>query len=128
MWFEKNRDKDHGDMTQNPTCVKITRSIFMNKKTISFRVYQANRLEQRAENQYVAGIIIIESPYSSTEESDYKSLSYDSKGNVRAANARSRYSNRTVTLIKHSAAFIIYSVILHCKLFCREFSYKQVTL
>ena len=52
----------------------------MNKKTISFRIYQANRLEQRAENQYVAGIIIIESPCSSTEESDYKSLSYDSKG------------------------------------------------
>ena len=49
-------------MTQNPTCVKIMRSIFMNKKTISFRVYQANRLEQRAENQYVAGIIIIKSP------------------------------------------------------------------
>ena len=69
-------------MTQNPTCVKITRSIFMNKKTISFRVYQANRLEQeqRAENQHVAGIIIIESPCSSTEESDYKPLSYDSKG------------------------------------------------
>ena len=81
MWFERNRDKDHGDMTQNPTCVKITRSIFMNKKTISFRVYQANRLEQRAENQYVAGIIIIESSCSSTEESDYKSLRYDSKGN-----------------------------------------------
>ena len=81
MWFEKNRDKDHGDMTRNPTCVKITRSIFMNKKTISFRIYQANLLEQRAENQYVAGIIIIESPCSSTKESDYKSLSYDSKGN-----------------------------------------------
>ena len=78
MWFERNRDKDHGDMTQNPT---ITQSIFMNKKTISFRVYQANRLEQRAENQYVAGIIIIERSCSSTEESDYKSLSYDSKGN-----------------------------------------------
>ena len=46
LWFERNRDKDHGDMTQNPTCVKITRSIFMNKKTISFRVYQANCLEQ----------------------------------------------------------------------------------
>ena len=74
MWFERNRDRDHGDMTQNPTCVKITRSIFMNKKTISFRVY-------RAENQYVAGIVIIESPCSSTEESDYKSLRYDSKGN-----------------------------------------------
>ena len=67
--------------TQNPTCVKITRSIFMNKKTISFRVYQANRVEQRAENQYVAGIIIMKSSCSSTEESDYKSLSYDSKGN-----------------------------------------------
>ena len=81
MWFERNRDKDHGDMTQNPTYVKITRSILMNKKTISFRFYQANHLEQRAENQYVAGIIIIESPSSSTEESDYKPLSYDSKGN-----------------------------------------------
>ena len=57
------------------------RSIFMNKKTNSFRVYQANRLEQRAEKQYVAGIIIIQSPCSSTEELDYKPLSYDSKGN-----------------------------------------------
>ena len=38
--------KTTDDMTQNPTCVKITRSIFMNKNTISFRVYQANRLEQ----------------------------------------------------------------------------------
>ena len=68
-------------MTQNPTCVKITRSIFMNKKTISFHIYQANRLEQLAENQCVAGIIIIESTCSSTEESDYKPQSYDSKGN-----------------------------------------------
>ena len=49
--------------------------------TISFRVYQANRLEHRAENQYVAGIIIIERSCSSTEESNYKPLSYDSKGN-----------------------------------------------
>ena len=81
MWFERNRDKDHGDMTQNPTCVKITRLIFINKKTIIFRVYQANHLEQQAENQYVAEIIIIESPCSSTEESDYKPLSYDSKDN-----------------------------------------------
>ena len=53
----------------------------MNKKTISFRVYQENRLKQRAENQYVAGIIIIESSCSSTEESHYKPLGYDSKGN-----------------------------------------------
>ena len=57
------------------------RSIFMNKKTISFHVYQANHLEQRAENQYIAGIIIIESSCRSTEESHYKSVSYDSKGN-----------------------------------------------
>ena len=48
---------------------------------ISFCVYQVNRLEQQAENQYEAGIIIIESPCSSTEESEYKPLSYDSKGN-----------------------------------------------
>ena len=53
----------------------------MNKKTISFHIYQANRLEQRAENQCVARIIIIESPCSSTEELEYKPLSYDSKGN-----------------------------------------------
>ena len=53
----------------------------MNKKTISFHVYQANRLEQWAKNQYVAGIIIIERPCGSTDESDYKPLSYDSKGN-----------------------------------------------
>ena len=60
---------------------KLRDRILRIKKTISFRVYQANHLEQRAENQYVAGIIIIESSCSSTEESDYKSLSYDSKGN-----------------------------------------------
>ena len=23
LWFERNRHNDHGDMTQNPTCVKI---------------------------------------------------------------------------------------------------------
>ena len=57
------------------------RNRFLRKKKISFRVYHSNRLEQRAENQYVAGIIFIESSCSSTEESDYKSLSYDSKGN-----------------------------------------------
>ena len=53
----------------------------MNKKTISFHIYQANRLEQWAENRCVAEIIIIDSSCSSTEESDYKPLSYDSKGN-----------------------------------------------
>ena len=68
-------------MTQNPTYATITRSTFMNKKTISFHAYQPNRLEQWAENRCVAGIIIIESPCSSTEESDYKPLSYDSKAN-----------------------------------------------
>ena len=36
MWFEKNRDKDHGDMTQNPTCVTIMQSIFMNNKLLVF--------------------------------------------------------------------------------------------
>ena len=46
MWFERNPVKGHRDMTQNPTCVTITRSIFMNKKTISFHAYQVNRLEQ----------------------------------------------------------------------------------
>ena len=35
-WFERNRDKDHGDMTQNPTYVTITRSIFMNKTVLVF--------------------------------------------------------------------------------------------
>ena len=35
-WFERNRDKDHGDMTQNPTCVTITRSIFTNTKVLVF--------------------------------------------------------------------------------------------
>ena len=35
-WFERNRDKDHGDMTQNPTCVTITQSIFINKKVLVF--------------------------------------------------------------------------------------------
>ena len=46
LWFERNPVKGHRDMTQNPTYVTITRSTFMNKKTISFHAYQANRLEQ----------------------------------------------------------------------------------
>ena len=53
----------------------------MNRKTISFHAYQANPLEQSAENQCVAGIIITESPCSSTEEPEYKPQSYDSKAN-----------------------------------------------
>ena len=85
-------------MTQNPTCVKIMRSIFMNKKTISFHIYQANRLEQLAENQCVAGIIGLQT----TE------LRFERQ--LRVANARSRYSNRTVTLLEHSATFITYSI------------------
>ena len=71
----------------------------MNKKAISFHAYQANRLEQWAENRYVAGIVIIESLCSSTEE-----LVYESE--LRVAKVRSRYSNRTVTLIEHSTANI----------------------
>ena len=35
-WFKRNRDKDHGDMTQNPICVTITQLIFMNKKLLVF--------------------------------------------------------------------------------------------
>ena len=34
--IKKKRGKDHGDMKQNPTCVTITRSIFMNKKVLVF--------------------------------------------------------------------------------------------
>jgi len=26
FWFERNPEKDHGDMTENPTCFKITQS------------------------------------------------------------------------------------------------------
>ena len=44
--LKRNRDKDHGDKTQNPTCVTIMQSIFMNKKNISFYTYKANHLEQ----------------------------------------------------------------------------------
>ena len=44
----------------------------------------------------------MESPSSSTEELDYKPLSYDFETQLRVANARSRYSNRTVTLLEHS--------------------------
>ena len=55
---------------------------------------------------------MVESPCSSTEELDYKPLSYDSKANyMYEAYVRSRYSNRTVTLIEHSATFITYSII-----------------
>ena len=34
MWFERNPVKGHRDMTQNPTYVTITQSIFMNKKKL----------------------------------------------------------------------------------------------
>ena len=68
-------------MARNRRCVTIVRSRFVNKITNNFHAYQANHLEKCDENQYVAGIIIIESPCSSTEESDHKLLSYDSKGN-----------------------------------------------
>ena len=79
----------------------------MNKITHNFHAYQANRFEQSAENRYMAGIIFVESPCSSTEESAFKPLSYDSKTNyMHVANARSRYSNRTVTLIEHSVTFM----------------------
>ena len=112
MWFERNWDKDHGNMTQNPTCVKITRSIFMNKKIISSRVYQANRLEQRAENQYVAEIIIIEGPCSRTEESDYKTLSYDSKGNYVQMRDRDTLIERSPSCIYNLLSYITLQVIL----------------
>ena len=98
-------------MTQNPTCAKITQSNFMNKKTISFNTYQANRLAQWAENRCVAGIIIIESPRNSTEEIGLQTTELWFQSQLHLAYARSRYSNRTVTLIEHSATFIIYSII-----------------
>ena len=82
----------------------------MNKKTINFRVYQANHLEQRAENQYVAGIIIIESPCCSTEESEYNSLSYDSKGNY-VQQMRDRD-----TLIEQSPFSCIYNLLSYITL------------
>ena len=53
----------------------------MNKNTNNFHAYQANCLQQRAENRHVAGILIVESSCSSTEQSDYKPLSYDLKAN-----------------------------------------------
>ena len=45
----------------------------------------------------------MESPCSSREESEYKIVSYEAKLNVCISSAMSRYSNRTVTLIEHSA-------------------------
>ena len=62
-------------------CVTIARSRFVNKNTNNFHAYQANRLEQSAENGHITGMVTVESPCSSTEESDYKPLSYDSKAN-----------------------------------------------
>ena len=79
--FESNRNKDRGDMTRNRRCVTIARSRFVNKNTRNLHVYQANHLEQRAVNRCIAGILILESPCNSTEESDYTPLSYDSKAN-----------------------------------------------
>ena len=62
-----------------------------------------NLLEQWAESRSVVGEVIMESPCSSREESEYKIVSYEAKLNVCISSAMSRYSNRTVTLIEHSA-------------------------
>ena len=54
---------------------------------------------------YVAGIIVIKSSCSSTEELDHKTLRKSTT--VHLAKVKSRYSNRMVTLIEYSAAKIV---------------------
>ena len=47
MWFERNRDEDHRDnYDTKPNQYQNYAIDFYEYKTISFRVYQANRLEQ----------------------------------------------------------------------------------
>ena len=96
LWFERI----HRDMTQNPTSVKIMRS------NLWLKSLPRNHLGQWAENQSVVIIVSIESPCSSREESEQMPVS---KTQLRASDARSRYSNKTVTLIEHSTRLTVNS-------------------
>jgi len=60
LWFEKNPEKDHGDMTQHPTGVKTTQ----------LNQLYCNRSEYWAENRSIVEVAIIETPCSSREESE----------------------------------------------------------
>jgi len=64
-----NQIKDHRDMKLN---ARRMLSTFVNKKSISFHAYFG-------ESQFVAGIVIIENPCCSIEESKCKPVNYEVK-------------------------------------------------
>jgi len=68
LWFERNPEKDHGDMTQNITGVKIMRSNLQIKNPPSYTAtVQSSELKI---DQSVVEVVIIETPCSSREESE----------------------------------------------------------
>jgi len=62
-------------MTQNPTDVKIMQSNEFKNKNLP----RYNATVHRSENQPGVGVVIIEIPCSSTDESEPKSVSYEVK-------------------------------------------------
>ena len=67
LWFGKDRNKDRGVLTENPTMCKIARSIFAYLNIKSSRACETNRLEEEAENWYGGGLAIVENPHQRTE-------------------------------------------------------------
>jgi len=90
--LEMNQGKDHWDMKPNPNQCQN----YVNKNSISLYMYQAKCLKNWIENRSVVGIVIIESPSCSIEESEWNSELW-SEIQVCVSSARSRYSNITVT-------------------------------
>jgi len=63
-------------MEQNPTSVKIARSIFAYSKIKSFRHYQTDYIEEWVENWCDGGLLIAENFYLRKEELGQQSLNY----------------------------------------------------
>ena len=97
------------DMTQNPTSVKITWS------NLWLKSLPRNHLGQWAENRSVVVLVIIEIPCNSRVESEQ--MQWVKSIYVRASDTRSRYSNRTVTLIEHSIRLSVNSHELYLMTF-----------
>ena len=96
LWFEMNREKDYRDMAQNPTGVKIMQ--------IKPHPVSCTATVQSSELK-IGEVVIIETPCSSKELRIWvKTGELWSETQLHLYSARWRYSNRTVTLIEHSAS------------------------
>ena len=98
LWVERKWGKDHADMTQNSTGVKIIWDRLCEYTALPS--YMCNSSEQWTEDQPVVGVVTIETPCSSRE--DLSKSKWVMK--LCVSIARSRYSYRTVTLIENSAS------------------------